>query len=95
MTKIILLTLCTKFKTPVAPSKRFSKLLKFYMVYFISKINEMRDEEVKHLTFDFCESPLCTALCSFGVSTVVNVVNSVLLQCFFFLFFCFFSFSYT
>ena len=49
----ILLTLCTKFKTPVAPSKRFSKLLKFCMVYFITKINKMRDEEVKHLTFDF------------------------------------------
>ena len=49
----ILLTLCTKFKTPVAPSKPFSKLLKFCMVYFITKINKMRDEEVKHLTFDF------------------------------------------
>ena len=49
----ILLTLCTKFKTPVAPSKRFSKLLKFCMMYFITKINKMRDEEVKHLTFDF------------------------------------------
>ena len=49
----ILLTLCTKFKTPVAPYKRFSKLLKFCMMYFITKINKMRDEEVKHLTFDF------------------------------------------
>ena len=47
------LTLCTKFETPVAPSKLFSKLLKSCMVYFITKINKMRDEEVKNLKFDF------------------------------------------
>ena len=49
----ILLTLCTKFETLVAPSKLFSKLLKFCMVYFITKINKLWDEEVKNLQFDF------------------------------------------
>ena len=47
------LTLCTKFEMLVAPSKLFSKLLKFCMMYFITKINKMRDEEVKNLKFDF------------------------------------------
>ena len=49
----ILLTLCTKFEMLVAPSKLISKLLKFCMMYFITKINKMGDEEVKHLKFDF------------------------------------------
>ena len=49
----ISLTLCTKFETLVAPSKLFSKLLKFCMMYFITIINKMTDEEVKNLKFDF------------------------------------------
>ena len=49
----ILLTLCTKFEMLVAPSELFSKLLKFCMMYFITKINKMGDEEVKNLKFDF------------------------------------------
>ena len=47
------LTLCTKFETLVAPSNFFSKLLKFCMMYYITKINKMRDEEVKNLKLDF------------------------------------------
>ena len=49
----ISLTLCTKFETLVAPSKLFSKLLKFCIMYFITLINKMTDEEVKNLKFDF------------------------------------------
>ena len=49
----ILLTLCTKFETLVAPSKLCSKLLKFCMRYFITKINKMGDEEVKNLKLHF------------------------------------------
>ena len=49
----ILLTLCTKFEMLVAPSKLFSKLLKFCMMYFITKRNKMGDEEVKNLKLDF------------------------------------------
>ena len=49
----ISLTLCTKFETLGAPSKLFSKLLKFCIMYFITLINNMTDEEVKHLKFDF------------------------------------------
>ena len=45
--------MCTKFETLVAPSKLFSKLLKLCMMYFITIINKMTDEEVKHLKFDF------------------------------------------
>ena len=56
------LTLCTKFETLVAPSKLFSKLLKFCMVYFITKINKMRDEEVKNLKFDFSWITLLNSL---------------------------------
>ena len=37
----------------VAPCKLFSKLLKFSMMYFMTIINNMTDEEVKHLKFDF------------------------------------------
>ena len=49
----ISLTLCTKFETLVAPSKLFSKLLKFCIMFFITLINKMTDEEVKNLKFDF------------------------------------------
>ena len=73
----ILLTLCTKFKTPVAPSKRFSKLLKFCMVYFITKINKMRDEEVKHLTFDFLWITLVIMFVSLHDTTTWIVLTAI------------------
>ena len=47
------LNLCTKFKTLVAPSKLFSKLVRFCMMYLTTIINKMRDEEVKNLKSDF------------------------------------------
>ena len=58
-----------KFETLVAPSKLFSKLLKFCMMYFITLINKMTDEEVKHLKFDFS---WITLLDSISDSKLVN-----------------------
>ena len=73
----ISLILCTKFEMLVAPSKHFSKLLKFCIMYFITLITKMTDEEVKNLKFDFSWITLgcvcgCVCVCVYSVLKIVN-----------------------